>query len=74
MDIMDVHKFLWHECQDEIVKKYLNICFDKAVQSNHKCDPGPQNQGWGIFVAISKNTLYGSKLLIFLLWQKSLEH
>ncbi len=27
---------------------------------------------WGIFVAIGNNTLYGSKLLIFLLWQKSL--
>ncbi len=29
---------------------------------------------WGIFVAIAKNTLYGSKLLIFLLCQKSLGH
>ncbi len=27
---------------------------------------------WGIFVAIAKNTLYGSKLSIFLLCQKSL--
>ncbi len=27
---------------------------------------------WGIFVAIAKNTSYGSKLLIFLLCQKSL--
>ncbi len=29
---------------------------------------------WGIFVAIANNTLYGSKLLIFLLCQKSLGH
>ncbi len=29
---------------------------------------------WGIFLAIAKNTLYGSKLLIFLLCQKSLGH
>ncbi len=29
---------------------------------------------WGIFVAIAKNTLYGSKLSIFLLCQKSLEY
>ncbi len=29
---------------------------------------------WGIFVAIAKNTLYGSKLSIFLLCQKSLGH
>ncbi len=29
---------------------------------------------WGIFVAIAKNTLYGSKLLIFLLCQKSSGH
>ncbi len=29
---------------------------------------------WGIFVAIAKNTLHGSKLSILLLCQKSLEH
>ncbi len=29
---------------------------------------------WGIFVAIANNTLYGSKLYIFLLCQKSLEY
>ncbi len=29
---------------------------------------------WGMFVAIAKNKLYGSKLLIFLLCQKSLGH
>ncbi len=29
---------------------------------------------WGIFVAIAKITLYGSKLLIFLLCKKSLGH
>ncbi len=28
---------------------------------------------WGIFVDIAKNTLYGSKLYIFLLCQKSLD-
>ncbi len=27
---------------------------------------------WGIFVAIAQNTLYGSKLLILLLYQKIL--
>ncbi len=27
----------------------------------------------GIFVAIDNNTLYGSKLYIFILWQKSLD-
>ncbi len=35
------------------------------------CDPGDLSR-WGIFVAIANNTLYGSKLLIFLLCQKSL--
>ncbi len=29
---------------------------------------------WGIFVAIANNTLYGSKLYIFLLCQKSLAY
>ncbi len=29
---------------------------------------------WGVFVAIARNTLYGSKLLILLLCQKSLGH
>ncbi len=29
---------------------------------------------WGIFVAIANNTLYGLKLYIFLLWQKSLAY
>ncbi len=41
-----------------------------------KCDPGAQKQSWvteGIFVAIANNTLYGSKLYIFLLYQKSLK-
>ncbi len=36
-------------------------CSTKAVISNT-----------AIFVAIDNNTLYGSKLYIFLLWQKSL--
>ncbi len=36
------------------------------------CDPGPQNlkfklSRWGIFVAMAKNTLYGSKWLILLI-------
>ncbi len=41
----------------------MNMCpwSTKAVISNT-----------GIFVAIDNNTLYGSKLSIFLLWQKSL--
>ncbi len=42
--------------------RYLNICdrSTKAVLSR-----------WGIFIVIAKNTLYGSKLYIFLLCQKS---
>ncbi len=46
--------------------KYLQICV-----------PGAQKQsgggGGGIFVAIANNTLYGSKLYILLLCQKSLD-
>uniref|UniRef100_A0A673L5W7 Bifunctional heparan sulfate N-deacetylase/N-sulfotransferase 1-like n=1 Tax=Sinocyclocheilus rhinocerous TaxID=307959 RepID=A0A673L5W7_9TELE len=39
----------------------VSVCVTKAVLSR-----------WGIFVAIANNTLYGSKLSIFLLCQKSL--
>ncbi len=37
------------------------------------CVPGVLRR-WGIFAAIDNNTLYGSKLYIFLLCQKSLGH
>ncbi len=50
------------------VYRFLYECF---------CDLWPWStkavlSHWGIFVAIANNTLYGSKLLIFLLCQKSL--
>ncbi len=41
--------------------EYMWLCSTKAVISNT-----------GIFVAIDNNTLYGSKLYIFVLCQKSL--
>ncbi len=51
--------------KDELITAQKNLymwpCSTKAVISNT-----------GIFVAIANNTLYGSKLSIFLLWQKSL--
>ncbi len=40
----------------------------QTIQNKPICDPGAQNQWlshWGIFVAIAKNTLYGSKIMIF---------
>ncbi len=36
------------------------------------CDPGLSH--WGIFVAIANNILYGLKLYIFILCQKSLAY
>ncbi len=45
-------------------KPNVNIPFSN-VTLDHK------TSRWGIFVAIAKNTLYGSKLLIFILCQKS---
>ncbi len=58
----------WHESgwlryvwRQEAVNPYMCPWSTKAVISNT-----------GIFVAIAKNTLYGSKLSIFLLCQKSL--
>ncbi len=42
------------------------------------CDPGMEHKPvlshWGIFVAIANNILYGLKLYIFLLCQKSLAY
>ncbi len=49
-------------CAVYILFAYLCPCSTKAVISST-----------GIFVAIDNNTLYGSKLSISLLWQKSLD-
>ncbi len=51
-----------------------NMSYFLSLAQVFKCDPGAQKVlgRWGIFVAKAKNTLYGSKLSICLLWQKSL--
>ncbi len=44
---------------------FLNLSFYFNLLKFHICDPGPEkpvSSCWGIFVAIAKNTLYGSKL------------
>ncbi len=52
------------------VWNYLRM--SKWWQNFHFWVNYPFKSLWGIFVTIDNNTLYGSKLSIFLLWQKSL--
>ncbi len=49
---------------------FISNDYLRFVTLEHK----PVLSRWGIFVAIANNTLYGSKLYIFLLCQKSLAY
>ncbi len=68
----------WMEKTCKMLSKLLTstyYTFIKSVQENVYMWPWttkPVLNRWGMFVATAKNTLYGSKLFIFLLCQKSL--
>ncbi len=58
-----------------IIKTVYLYKFLSQNKAENICDPGAQNQSlsrWGMFVAIARNKMYGLKLLIYLLCQKSL--
>ncbi len=53
--------------------KLFQLMYMENIQKNMwPCSTKPVISRWGLFVAIVNNTLYWSKLMIFLSWQKSL--
>ncbi len=56
------------------VSFYFFISNDYLTFVTLACDPGMVLSRWSIFVAKANNTLYGLKLYIFLLCQKSLAY
>ncbi len=64
----------WCSTLHKVTKICVICCIRTPMAHMWPWTTKPVLSRWGIFVAIAKNTLHGSKLLIFLLCQKSLGH
>ncbi len=69
--VLYIHSPTYNPCQPETQTRNL-ICVTLDHKTSHKYGYICSNSSTGIFVSIANNPLYGSKLSIFLLCQKSL--